>query len=408
MQRRTLGVLSSAQIVGGVGVAVGLALSSLVVFDLSGSEFISGFAGTATVLGAALLALPIAKTAGKKGRRAGLSVAYLAALTGCLISVAGITIGSWPLLLAGLVLVGGGSAGNLAARYSATDLSPPGHSARHLSLVVWAATIGSVAGPNLAEPANRIGRSLGLVDTAGPFAFAALAFALALLVVAAGLRPDPLVLARKLNGTGADSSAGNRTIRDAWQTLRSTPAARRALVAIAVSHTAMVSVMSMTPVHLHHEGAELRIIGMVLSLHIAGMFVLSPVVGWLADKVGKIPVLLAGMVLLLAAAVLAGTAGHSVWQITAGLTLLGIGWSCGLVAGSAMLSESVVIERRPAVQGLSDLLMNVCGATGTVLAGAIVGSLSYLMLGLTVGVLVAATGLWLALTSSLTWRRRST
>lgn len=383
---------------------MGLALSSVVVFELSGSAFISGFAGTATVLGAALLALPIAKAATKKGRRAGLSLAYIAALTGCAISVAGITIASWPLLLAGLVLVGGGSAGNYAARYSATDLSPDGHAARHLSLVVWAATIGSVAGPNLAEPADAIGRKLGLVGTAGPFAFAALAFALALLVVVAGLRPDPLVLARSLNPSDGRQQAGNRTIRDAWQILRTTPTTRRALIAIAVSHTAMVSVMSMTPVHLTHEGAAISVIGIVISLHIAGMFMLSPLVGWLADKVGKVPILLAGMVLLLAASLLAGTAEHAVWQITLGLTLLGIGWSCGLVAGSAMLSESVAIERRPAVQGLSDLLMNVCGATGTVLAGAIVGGVSYLALGLSVGAMVAAAAVWLALTQ-LTARR---
>ncbi|MEV4061999.1 MFS transporter, partial [Nonomuraea dietziae] len=168
VQRRTLAVLSAAQITGGVGVAVGLALSSLVVFDLSGSEAISGLAGTATVLGAALLALPAAKAAGRGGRRAGLGLAYVAALTGCVISVLAISIASWPLLLAGLVLVGGGSAGNLAARYSATDLSPPGHAGRHLSLVVWAATIGSVAGPNLADPADRLGMSMGLAPTAGP------------------------------------------------------------------------------------------------------------------------------------------------------------------------------------------------------------------------------------------------
>ncbi|MFC7715111.1 MFS transporter [Nonomuraea recticatena] len=135
----------------------------------------------------------------------------------------------------------------------------------------------------------------------------------------------------------------------------------------------------------------------MLSLHIAGMYVLSPVVGWLADKVGKVPVLVLGMALLVASAALAGTAGERVWQITAGLTLLGIGWSCGLVAGSAMLSEAVAIERRPAVQGLSDLLMNICGATGTIIAGAIVGALSYGVLGLVVGVMVTATGLWLAL-----------
>jgi MFS family permease len=172
---------------------------------------------------------------------------------------------------------------------------------------------------------------------------------------------------------------------------------------IAVSHTAMVSIMSMTPVQLHHDGSSLNVIGLVISLHIAGMYVLSPVVGWLADKAGRVPVLLAGMALLLASAVLAGTAGHRVWQVSVALFLLGLGWSCGLVAGSALVSESVPIEGRTAVQGLSDLLMNVCGATGTIIAGAIVGGLSYGVLGLVVGVMVTAAGLWLA----VTWRRRS-
>ncbi|WP_308164134.1 MFS transporter [Nonomuraea sediminis] len=404
IQRRTLAVLSSAQIVGGVGVAVGLALSSVVVDELSGSTVISGFAGTATVLGAALLALPTAKAAGRGGRRAGLALAYVAALVGCAISVAAITIGNWPLLLGGLVLVGGGSAGNLASRYSATDLSPPGHAARHLSLVVWAATIGSVAGPNLAKPADQIGMNLGLVEKAGPFAFAALAFALALIVVVAGLRPDPLKLARRLDGTHATAAKHERAVRDAWRTLRVTPMARRALIMIAVSHTAMVSVMSMTPVKLHHDGSTLDIIGLVISLHIAGMYVMSPVVGWLADKAGKVPVLILGMALLLSAAVLAGTAGHHVGQVTIALVILGLGWSCGLVAGSALVTESVPIERRPAVQGLSDLLMNVCGATGTIVAGAIVGGLSYGFLGLVVGIMVTAAGLWLL----ITWRRQPT
>ncbi|MET8988059.1 MFS transporter [Nonomuraea wenchangensis] len=395
IQRRTLGVLSAAQIMGGVGVAVGLALSSVVVDELSGSTVISGFAGTATTLGAALLALPTAKASGRGGRRAGLTLAYAAALTGCAISVTAISLRTWPLLLAGLVLVGGGSAGGLAARYSATDLSPKGRSARHLSLVVWAATIGSVAGPNLAEPTDLMGIRLGLVDKAGPFAFAALAFTVAMIIILGLLRPDPLRLARRLDGTAEDGPAGNRTIRTAWNTLRTTPAARRALVMIAVSHTAMVSVMSMTPVKLHHDGSTLDVIGLVISLHIAGMYMLSPLVGWLADKVGKVPVLLLGTALLVIAAALAGTAGHRVGQVTAALFLLGLGWSCGLVAGSALVTESVPIERRPSVQGLSDLIMNVCGATGTIVAGSIVGALSYGVLGLVVGVMVALAGLWL-------------
>ncbi|MFI0418427.1 MFS transporter [Spongiactinospora sp. 9N601] len=391
-QRRTLLVLVAAQIVGGIGVALGLSLSAWVVYKLSGSEPISGLAGTAGVLGAALLALPAAKAASAGGRRRGLALAYGSAVAGCLVAVAAIAASSWPGLLCGLVLMGGGSAGNLAARYSATDLSPPGHAARHLSLVVWSATIGSVLGPNLAEPAEAFGPPLGLHPWAGPFLLAAAVFAISLAVVSLGLRPDPLLLARRLataTGPAAPTEGRERTMRAAWQAIRASAAARRALAAIAVTHTAMVSIMSMTPVHLDHGGAGISVIGLVISLHIAGMYALSPLVGWLADRIGRPAVLLIGMGVLLAAAALSGSAGeHGVAQITAGLVLLGVGWSCGLVAGSALLTESVPIERRPAVQGLSDLLMNICGAAGTVLAGAIVGGLSFGALAVATGIMV--------------------
>ncbi|MFF5246244.1 MFS transporter [Streptosporangium sp. NPDC000095] len=414
VQRRTLTVLSAAQISGGIGVAVGLTFSSVTVRELSGSTALSGLAGTATVLGAALLALPTAKSSGRSGRRAGLTLAYGCALLGCLVSLLAVALGSWPLLLAGLVLFGAASAGNLASRYAATDLSPPGHSARHLSLVVWATTVGSVAGPNLAEPAERFSTGLGMPSGSGPFAVALVSFAIALGIIVVALRPDPLLLARSASSNAssdtspdsdvpapgpAPSEKGAGTFRTAWRVLRGTPVAARALVAIAVSHTAMVSIMSMTPVHLDHGGSTYTVIGIVISLHIAGMYVLSPVVGWLADRVGRTTVLVAGMGLLLAAAVLAGGAGtHDVTQVAVGLLLLGLGWSFGLISGSAMLSEAVPLEHRTPVQGLSDLLMNVCGAAGTVIAGLIVGGLSYGVLGAAVAVMVTVTGAWLALT----------
>ncbi|MEU4830859.1 MFS transporter [Streptosporangium sp. NPDC023615] len=411
VQRRTLAVLSTGQISGGIGVAVGATFSSVTVEELSGSTALSGLAGTATVLGAALLALPTARSSGRGGRRAGLTLAYGCAILGCLVSLLAVTVRSWPLLLAGLVLFGAASAGNLSSRYSATDLSPPGHSARHLSLVVWATTIGAVTGPNLAEPAERLGIELGLAPASGPFVLALLSFAIALAVVLAGLRPDPLLLARSLarppsdtpatdaplSPAPADRAAG--TFRTGWRVLRGTPLAGRAMAAIAVGHTAMVAVMSLTPVHLDHGGATYTVIGVVISLHIAGMYVFSPVIGWLADRAGRVRVLVLGMGLLLGAVVLAGGAGaHDVGRVTAGLFLLGVGWSCTLIAGSAMLSEAVPLERRTAVQGMSDLVMNACGATGTVLAGVIVGGLSYGALCAATGALVTITGLRLALT----------
>jgi MFS family permease len=162
-----------------------------------------------------------------------------------------------------------------------------------------------------------------------------------------------------------------------------------AVAAIVVSHTAMVALMSMTPVHLNHGGATVTVVGIVISLHIAGMFALSPLVGWLADQLGHLPVLLLGTVQLVAATAVAGTASaHDVGQLSAGLILLGTGWSCGLVAGSALLTDSIPAEGRPSVQGLSDLLMNGGGAVGGVFAGAIVAVSSYAVLAALIAVLV--------------------
>lgn len=396
IQRKVIGVLASAQVVSGMGMSVGFAFSALVVNELSGSTALSGLAGTAVVLGAALFALPTARAAGRGGRRAGLSLAYGIAFVGALIAVTAIALELWPLLLAGLLLLGAGTAGNLAARYAATDLAPPGYAARHLSWVVWAATIGAVAGPNLAEPAAVLGERLGLAAEAGPFAVAGLTFALAGVILNIGLRPDPLVLARSLAIPSPGAPFPARTsVRGAWVALKVVPAARRALLAIAVSHTAMVSIMAMTPVHLHQGHAELRIIGIVISLHVAGMYLLAPLIGWLADRAGKPPVLVLGMLLLLAAAATAGMGGHNVPLVTVGLFLLGVGWSCGLIAGSSMLSESLPVEMRPVVQGLSDLVMNISGAGGALLAGVVMGATSFGTLSAVVAAMVVLTAVML-------------
>ncbi|RAY11700.1 MFS transporter [Actinomadura craniellae] len=375
-QRRVLTVLTTTQVLGGIGVATGLAISTLIAARLSGSDAIGGLAQTCSVLGAAVAAVPLARTATRRGRRPALAGAYGCAAAGALVAALGAALDSWPVLLAGLFLLGAATAGGLAARYAATDLSQPGHAARDLSIVVWATTIGSVAGPNLADPADRAGQSLGLAAGAGPYVFVTGVFALAALGVFALLRPDPL--AATAGPRPPVPAPGSAPGGGAWATLLASPGAGLAVAAVVVSHTVMVAVMSMTPVHLHHGHASLTVVGVVISLHIAGMFALSPVVGWLADRFGRVAVLLLGMAQLAAAAVLAGLSSpHEVKLLTVALVLLGLGWSCGLVAGSALLTESVPVERRPAVQGLSDLLMNGGAAAGGVLAGGIVALFSY-------------------------------
>jgi MFS family permease len=299
---------------------------------------------------------------------------------------------SFPLLLLGTALFGGGTTAGLQARYAATDLASAERRGRALSVVVWATTIGGVVGPNLVGPAGWLGEQLGIERLAGPFLVGAAMLAIGALVVVAGLRPDPLLVARSLQVKHADRPARRHgVLRTGLSATVRSPRAFLGMTAVVVAHTVMVSVMVMTPIHMDHGQASLEIIGFVISVHIAGMFAFSPVMGWLADQVGRIPVVIGGAVALLAAVVLAGTSatGHSA-GLTVGLFLLGLGWSACLVAGSTMLTEAVPLEDRPAAQGSSDLLMGLAAAAGGAVAGVVVGTLGYGLLNAGAAVLVAA------------------
>ncbi|MFJ4836681.1 MFS transporter [Streptomyces sp. NPDC088746] len=376
LRRRISAVLVGSQILGGLGVAVGIALAPVLAAEVSGSEALSGLAPTASVTGTALLSLPLAALMTSRGRRAGLVLAYLVGASGAFLVVTAAVVGSFPLLLLGMAGFGAGSSANLQARFAAADLAEPERRGRAISTVIWATTIGSVLGPNIAAPASRVFRGTFVPETAGPFAWAAVIFLLTGAVVAVLLRPDPLLTARALASEDTADTA-SRSLRAGIAAVRAAPMARLALVTVAVSHTVMVSIMVMTPVHLGHHGADIQLIGLVISGHIAGMYALSPVMGWLSDRAGRLSVIGLAAGLLCCAAVLAGTSGDGHIRTATGLFVLGLGWSAGLVAGSALLTDSVPQAARAAVQGLSDLMMNTAAGIGGAVAGVIVSRLGY-------------------------------
>ncbi|MEV0004570.1 MFS transporter [Micromonospora sp. NPDC050980] len=386
LQRRTLRLLFLTQIVGGVGVAIGISVGALLAARVAGTA-LAGLAQSAGVVGAALLAVPVTRLMAARGRRPGLVLAYLVGAVGGALVVVAVVADRVPLLFAGMLLFGGGTAANLQARYTAVDLAEPARRGRQLSLVVWATTIGSVAAPNFAALADGVTHGWGLPLLAGPFLVSAVAFTLAAGVLLVLLRPDPLLTARRLAAAESVRTAGSGPqvthrggMAAAWRTVRRRPAARLGIAAVAVGHLVMVAVMSMTPVHLdewHSDADLLRVVGVVLSLHIAGMYAFSPVTGWLTDRLGRRPVILGGVALLLAACAVAGTAGHRTPALSVGLALLGLGWSGTMVAGSTLLSESVPTADRPGVQGLSDLLMGLAGAGAAAVSGFVMGAVGY-------------------------------
>ncbi|MEU6313432.1 MFS transporter [Streptomyces sp. NPDC047014] len=376
LRRRTSRVLMAGQVLGGLGVPISIALAPVLATEVSGTEALSGFASTAAVIGTAVVSLPLAALMTARGRRPGLVLAYAIGAAGAALVVLAATIKNFPLLMIGMAAFGAASSANLQARFAAADLAAPDHRARAISLVVWASTLGAVLGPNLSAPASHSFAGTPVPQTAGPFVWAGAVFVLTGALIAVFLRPDPLLTARALAAPEEQAKEG-RSIRAGITAVRSSPRARLALVTVAVSHTTMVSIMVMTPMDLDHHGAGLELIGLVISGHIAGMFAFSPVMGWLADRLGRFSVIGLAAGLLSVAALLAGTAGPSHGRSALGLFLLGLGWSAGMVAGSALLTDSVPPAARAAVQGLSDLTMNTAAGVGGAAAGLIMSEAGY-------------------------------
>jgi MFS family permease len=390
VQRRTLRLLFVTQVISGIGVAIGASVGALLAADMAGIG-VSGLAQSAVVIGAALFAVPATAIVRRSGRRASLTLLYGTASAGAVVVVLAAMAGSVPLLFGGFFLFGGASAAGYQARYAAVDLAPPLLRGRHLSIVIWATTIGAVAGPNLAPVAGTTLAPLGVPVLAAPFFFSALLLALAATVLMLTLRPDPMRVALSLHAdaastTGPRDAHAQEGLRAALRVVMASPPARLGVSAMAAGHVAMIAVMAMAPVHIRgagHDAAHtLRIVGIVLSLHIAGMFAFSPVMGWLTDRFGRRTVIRGGVVLLLAACALAGTAGHDSAQLAIALLVLGLGWSANMVAGSTLLTDAMPTRLRASGQGLSDLTMGLAGASAAALSGLIVATWSYAMLAL--------------------------
>ena len=375
LQQKTLKTLTIAQIGAGVGTAGTVAAGSLLVASITGSEELAGLAQTFSVLGAAALALPLARLTLHGGRRLALSFGYAAGVIGSLFAIFGGINSNIYLMLTGSFLVGSASASAFQARFAAIDLVEEAHRAKQLSYVVWGSTVGAVTGPNLMAPAGDLAEHFGLPRLTGPYMISATTLTFASLLIFLFLKPDPYLTAI---GEGKSYSVGKKQTKAALTDIWRKPVALFAILAIAIGHLVMVSVMVMTPVHMAHVDVSLNIIGLVISVHVIGMYAFSPVVGGISDRIGKINTIQVGLIILLASSLVAGTAAaDDVSRLGIGLFLLGLGWSFTLIAGSALLSSSVDPSLKTSSQGASDLVMNLAGAGGGAVAGVIISALTY-------------------------------
>ena len=386
--KRTLKVVVFSQVLGGLGLSAGVTVGALLAEEMLNSTSLSGLPSAMFTLGSAGAALIVGRVSQRLGRRTGLSLGYLAGAIGGSGVILAAILDNPIILFLSLFVYGSGMSTNLQARYAGTYIAPPERRGQEVSRVLVPTTFVSVAGTNLVGPMGRVGEAIGIPELAGPFLLSIAAYGLAATVLLVLLRPDPLLFARQaaLNAP----AVATKVLSASASALQRRGLALGAAVMV-ITQVVMVSIMTMTPIHMRDHGHGLSATGLVIAIHVAGMFMFSPLTGYLVDRVGRIALMIASAITLPAAGIIAALAPvDSVPILSLALFLLGLGWNFGLVSGTAMITDSTPLENRASTQGTVDVGVALSGAGGGVMSGVVVATTSYTVLSLTGGVIALA------------------
>lgn len=382
LRRRTVWTLVAGVALGSTGHIAAVTVATIVAAHIAGGTTAwSGAPSATVVLGSAAGSIGLSWLMVRRGRRFGLAAGYFIGVLGALVATGAVIVLSLPLLLAGTILIGFGNSSNQLSRYTAADLAPPAKRASAIGVVVWGATIGAVAGPNLAAPAGTIALALGLPELSGPYLVPVVFVGAAALLSLILLRPDPYQLAYR--SAHHDGAEGDRSVAVSLASIFARPSVPVAIVALVTGQFVMVLIMTMTPLHMADHGHSLAAVGVVISGHTFGMFGLSPISGRLTDRYGSVPVILAGLATVAAASVLAAAAPPDGGVILfLALFLLGYGWNLGYVAGSALLTHGLSLAERTRLQGLTDSLIWSSAAVASLGSGFVLAYAGFAILGL--------------------------
>jgi MFS family permease len=368
-----LATLFAAQVGGSTGHSIAMAVGGIMAADITGTNAWTGVPVAVGALGAALASWPLSRLMGRFGRRPGLALGYGLAVVGALLGMGGVLARSFALFLVGMTLFGISNTSNLLARYAAADVTPAARRGRAMGLIVWGSTVGSILGPNLMTPAVSVGARLGLSPVGSAFLISVAAYALAALLIEALLRPDPLAVARRLE-TAAAPGVPVAPPRALGVIVRE-PRVRIAFGSLMAGQLVMIGTTSTSPVYLHDHGHAVGTIGLAVAMHLGGMYVASPLSGWLSDRLGRGVMIAAGGLVLLLAMAIAGLApGAEGSLVMLGLFLNGVGWNFAFVAASALLTDVLSPGERTSIQGLADLVMGLLGALGSAAGGMVLGA----------------------------------
>ena len=345
-----------------------VAVATITLVLVTGIESILGLGPAIFLAAGALAALPAGRLMDRIGRVPVIAGGFAIGAVGCSLTALGCRADSAILVVLGFVGIGAMNGSVLLARTAAADMYPAERRARAISYVLFGALFGAAMGPLVFRPLFA-GKDLELDTLVVPW-FAAAAIALAGVVVALLIRPDPRTIALAL---AAEREAGPEPVPMAppepVKEILRRPGVPAAVIAALASFAVMVGVMNLTGyiiVGHHHEQAD---VFTVISLHIVGMYALVLVIGVAIDRVGRRPSLVTGLAIMAVSTVMLLWV-ESILGTAVSLFLLGLGWNVSYVAATAELVTHASPVERGRLVGVTDLAAGLLGASLALLGGA--------------------------------------
>ena len=377
VRRNTILLVASQGLVA-MTFSVLLIVGSIAAAEITGRDGAVGLLNGSYFVAAAIGAFTFGRAMDRFGRRPGLAASYLLLASAGVICAAGIGASRFPVLVAGAVMFGFAFGGTNLARAAVADMYAPEHRARAVGIVLAAGTVGAVGSPFLVAFLRSWAEMEALDPNVVPWVVVPTA-AVGALACALSLRPDP----RELAIVAEDAPAGpSRSPR----ALLAMPPIRVAVVAAAVGQMAMVAVMGVTPVALEHHHTSPTVVSAVISVHVAGMWAFSPLIGAALDRFGRRPGLIAGGMASIAGALLAATDVPG--PVGIGLFAIGLGWSATFLGATAVISDHTRPEERGAALGLNDLVVAGSSAAAAFAGALVFESAGFRVLGFGVAALV--------------------
>ena len=382
--------LAIAQALSGANTTVVYATAAIIGHLLAPRPGMATLPISVFVIGMALSTLPVGAVARKHGRHAAFFLGNGCGVVSGLLASLALVQASFVLFCIAMLFGGAYAAVVLTFRFAAAECVPAADKPRALSLVLAGGVFAGVLGPQLVT---------ATMNQWPPHAYAATylcAAAVSVLsaLVLRGVRfaVSPAVPA----AAGAAPSALPITSRPIRDVVRQ-PRFVVAMLCGVVSYMLMNFMMTSAPLAMELCGLPREYSNYGIELHVVAMYLPSFFTGRLIARFGETPIVLAGLALT-AAAALVGMSGQTVAHFWWALALLGVGWNFGFLGASAMVLQCHTPQEGPRVQSINDFVVFGTMVIGSFASGSLLSAYGWstvAALTLPPVVVAAAALLWL-------------